>query len=182
MCYYDVGNFHATVFKYTRALHVSATTCMVHSRVNNVSYPPTHKISSEFDVQKRMFTCMDRNTANRCIRHTCTSFKNRFIFQFSIEYTIFYTVYCDIFYTITSYSVCCTVKNVSCKIIFAHMVLILSVPITKCDHRMIRNHSTHYFVTKIQTIFRNVLFQLKLHVFTRPTIKALNCSVLQKEY
>ena len=24
--YYDVGNFHATIFKYTRALHVSATT------------------------------------------------------------------------------------------------------------------------------------------------------------
>ena len=27
--YYDVGNFHATIFKSTRALHVSATTCMV---------------------------------------------------------------------------------------------------------------------------------------------------------
>ena len=27
--YYDVGNFHATIFKYTRALHVSVTTCMV---------------------------------------------------------------------------------------------------------------------------------------------------------
>ena len=27
--YYDEGNFHATIFKYTRALHVSATTCMV---------------------------------------------------------------------------------------------------------------------------------------------------------
>ena len=27
--YYDVGNFHATIFKYTTALHVSATTCMV---------------------------------------------------------------------------------------------------------------------------------------------------------
>ena len=27
--YYDVGNFHPTIFKYTRALHVSATTCMV---------------------------------------------------------------------------------------------------------------------------------------------------------
>ena len=27
--YYDVGNFHATIFKYTRAMHVSATTCMV---------------------------------------------------------------------------------------------------------------------------------------------------------
>ena len=27
--YYDVGNFHATIFKYTRALHVSATTCIV---------------------------------------------------------------------------------------------------------------------------------------------------------
>ena len=24
--YYDVGNFHAIIFKYTRALHVSATT------------------------------------------------------------------------------------------------------------------------------------------------------------
>ena len=27
--YYDVGNFHATIFIYTRALHESATTCMV---------------------------------------------------------------------------------------------------------------------------------------------------------
>ena len=27
--YYDVENFHATIFKYTRALHVSATTSMV---------------------------------------------------------------------------------------------------------------------------------------------------------
>ena len=26
--YYDVGNFHVTIFKYTRALHESATTCM----------------------------------------------------------------------------------------------------------------------------------------------------------
>ena len=37
--YYDVGNFHATIFKYTRALHVSATTCMaiqptiIHNRI-----------------------------------------------------------------------------------------------------------------------------------------------------
>ena len=33
--YYDVGNFHATIFKYTRALHVSVTTCMVHAADNN---------------------------------------------------------------------------------------------------------------------------------------------------
>ena len=34
--YYDVGNFHATILKYTRALHVSATTCMVQpTTINN---------------------------------------------------------------------------------------------------------------------------------------------------
>ena len=27
--YYDVGNIYATLFTYTRALHVPATTCMV---------------------------------------------------------------------------------------------------------------------------------------------------------
>ena len=29
--YYDVGNFHATIFKYTRALHISAT--MIRNRI-----------------------------------------------------------------------------------------------------------------------------------------------------
>ena len=41
---YDVGNFHATIFKYTRALHVSATTCMVQPTIihNGIGYtqPP----------------------------------------------------------------------------------------------------------------------------------------------
>ena len=38
--YYDVGNFHATIFKYTRALHVSATTCMVQPTIirNGIGY------------------------------------------------------------------------------------------------------------------------------------------------
>ena len=38
--YYDVGNFHATIFKYTRALHVSATTCMVQPTIirNRIGY------------------------------------------------------------------------------------------------------------------------------------------------
>ena len=37
---YDVGNFHATIFKYTRALHVSATTCMVQPTIirNGIGY------------------------------------------------------------------------------------------------------------------------------------------------
>ena len=32
--YYDVGNFHSTIFKYTTALHVSATTCIVQPTIN----------------------------------------------------------------------------------------------------------------------------------------------------
>ena len=38
--YYDVGNFHATIFKYTRALHISATTCMVQPTMirNRIGY------------------------------------------------------------------------------------------------------------------------------------------------
>ena len=31
--YYDVWNFHATIFKYTRALHVSVTT-----RISNIQH------------------------------------------------------------------------------------------------------------------------------------------------
>ena len=40
MYYYDVGNFHATIFKYTRALHVSATTSMVQPTMirNGIGY------------------------------------------------------------------------------------------------------------------------------------------------
>ena len=38
--YYDVRNFNATIFKYTRALHVSATTCMVRPTIirNGIGY------------------------------------------------------------------------------------------------------------------------------------------------
>ena len=41
--YYDVGNFHVTIFKYTRALHVSATTCMVQPTIihNGIGYTCT---------------------------------------------------------------------------------------------------------------------------------------------
>ena len=38
--YYDVGNFNATIFKYTRVLHVFATTCMVQPSIirNGIGY------------------------------------------------------------------------------------------------------------------------------------------------
>ena len=38
--YYDVGNFHVIIFKYTRALHVSASTCMVQQTAirNGIGY------------------------------------------------------------------------------------------------------------------------------------------------
>ena len=37
---YDVRTFHATIYKYTRALHVSAATCMVEPTIirNRIGY------------------------------------------------------------------------------------------------------------------------------------------------
>ena len=44
--YYDVGNFHATIFKYTRALHVSATT-HTHARTRTRTHTQVPDVASK---------------------------------------------------------------------------------------------------------------------------------------